>query len=60
MNAQILKFRDIINAIALREYARHHKRLPGSNRTKRLRKKQRKAVMHWYVKGLCDKRERTK
>jgi hypothetical protein len=57
MNAKILKFRDIVNAIALRKYANHHKRLPGSNRTKRLRKKQRKTVMHWYVKNLCDKQD---
>src|SRR5690606_25236474 len=30
------------------EYLRHHRRLPGSNRTARLRKKRRAKVLAWF------------
>ena len=33
---------------AKREYLKHHKRLPGSEKTKRLRKKRRTRVLKWY------------
>lgn len=33
-------------------YLQYHKRLPGSNRTTRLRKKRRNSVLNWYAAFL--------
>ena len=49
---------DIIFTSACEEYRKHHKRLPGSNRTKRLKKKRRKKVLSWYWRMIWDVRAR--
>ncbi len=44
------RFGETAMQIAEREYLSHHKRLPGSSRTSRLRKKRRSRVLHWFAK----------
>lgn len=38
--------------MAEREYRKCHKRLPGNDRTARLRKKQHKAILQWFSDQL--------
>ena len=40
------------------EYLNHHKRLPGSDKTKRLRKKKRDIVLRWFLGRFGLGRER--
>ena len=48
--------KDIVFTSACEEYRKHHRRLPGSSRTKRLKKKRRKKVLSWYWKMICNVR----
>lgn len=41
-------------AAACSEYLKAHGRLPGSNRTSRLRKKRRDEVCRWYARQLYE------
>lgn len=50
----LARFIDSIYRMAEREYRRHHRRLPGSERTARLRKKRRKRVLDWFADYLND------
>lgn len=46
---QVLLLVDSFAGAAVEAYRRHHRRLPGSDRTARLRKKRRVLVLRWYV-----------
>lgn len=42
--------------LAEKSYTYHHGSLPGSNKTKRLRKKRRDKVLDWFTDNLkCDR-----
>jgi hypothetical protein len=49
---QITVFGRSIYAVACKSYLRHHQRLPGSDRTSRLRKKRLTRVMGWFLQEL--------
>lgn len=40
--------------VACLSYLEHHRRLPGSDRTSRLRRKRRAVVLRWYEKHLGE------
>lgn len=46
------KFGEAFYTAACSEYLRSHSRLPGSDRTSRLRKKRRKVVLDWFAAEL--------
>lgn len=48
----IVAFNETMFDCARVAYKMHHTRLPGSNRTARLRKKRRTKVINWYRKEL--------
>ncbi len=48
----MVEFNSAVRALACREYLASHGRLPGSNRTSRLRKKRRKIVAAWFSDRL--------
>ena len=48
----VAKFGRSLFVVATTEYLATHKRLPGSDRTARLRKKRRSVVLAWYANQL--------
>jgi hypothetical protein len=47
------EFARALASLAERAYLQHHRRLPGSTRTARLRKKRRTKVLEWFAAWLA-------